>query len=192
MRRSYYCLWEATCRQLYKITQYRIQRNKSSLTSKKVVSLPFRVIICGRWVFKKRICQSKVFIFLFRVSMIKAPKKLIWPFAFEGLWRVKRSYLTVTTFYVGNYCLFVSWKNLGKTAKRSNELIIVVLNCVRMMIFSFCKNKFIRYIMLRCSTAARITHKGRNWQLQPFTTMHFLQRWHVKMYTEIVFFQTMN
>jgi len=50
-----------------------------------------------------------------------------------------------------NYSLFVSWKNRGKTAKTCNGVIII---------FSFCNNNAIRYILLRCSTAARITHEG--------------------------------
>jgi len=39
-----------------------------------------------------------------------------------------------------NYFLFVSWKNRGKTVKRSDGVITVVLNFVRMIIFSFCIN----------------------------------------------------
>jgi len=63
-----------------------------------------------------------------------------------------------------SYSLFVSLKNREKMAKRSSEVIIIVLNFDRMIVglYSFCINNVIRYTMLRCSMAAYITHKGRN------------------------------
>jgi len=57
-----------------------------------------------------------------------------------------------------NYSLFVSLK----IANLSTEVIIIVVSFVRIIIFSFCIINAIRYTLLRCSTAARITHKGRN------------------------------
>jgi len=46
--------------------------------------------------------------------------------------------------------------------KRSNEVIVIVLNFVCMIIFSFCNINAIRYSLLRSSTEERITHEGRN------------------------------
>jgi len=138
----------------------------SSLTLKKVVSPGFWVTICVRWVFKNRIWQNKVFIFLFGISMIEM-QKTVRTFCF---WRplthqkvvslsydvlrpilllcsivqkiVTQSYdvlrwLTTLSYYI-SYSFFVSWKNREKMVKRSNEVIIIVLNFVRMLIFSFC------------------------------------------------------
>jgi len=62
-----------------------------------------------------------------------------------------------------NYSLIVSWKNRGKIAKKSNGVIIIVLNFVYMIIFvSVLLMLYIRYTLLRCSTVTCITHKGRN------------------------------
>jgi len=58
-----------------------------------------------------------------------------------------------------NYTLFVSLKNLGAMAKRSNEVIIIVLHLVRVIIFWFCIINAIRYTMLHCSTACGRTKK---------------------------------
>jgi len=91
-----------------------------------------------------------------------------------------------------NYSLFVSLKNRWKMAKSSNEIIIIVLNFVRMIILSFCNINAISYTLLRCSTVACITHKGRNYKLRPFTAMHFLQRWRVRRYAKVGFFQTIK
>jgi len=57
-----------------------------------------------------------------------------------------------------NYSLFVSLKNRGQMAKRSNEVNIIVLNCVQKIIF---RSALLMLFGTLCSTAARITHKGR-------------------------------
>jgi len=129
----------------------RVNWVKSSLTSKKVVSPGFWV----RYAFDRSLrthLQNKVLIFYSRFRWL-IRKQLCWPFAFEGLWRVNRSYLSklrcsssniitmlrcvkdrnskLRRFTSVNYCLFVSLKNRGKMAKRSNQVIIIVLNFVR-------------------------------------------------------------
>jgi len=143
----------------------------SSLTSKRVVSAGFWVIICVQWVFKNPIYQNKVFIFCSGFQWLKRKKNC------ADLLRLKASNLqrsssniismlrcvTVITelqrFTSVNSTLCIVEKS-WKMVKRSNEVTIIVVNFVRMIIFSFCIINAICYTLLRCFTAARITHKG--------------------------------